>query len=254
MQIALFQPLSPAGDQQAALDALTPALMAAGAATADVLVAPETYFPGYNVTDPGAVALTLAAITELLAPLVRRAGCALVIGYAERVETVDGETVYNSAIALDATGAVLGNYRKIQLYGPRENRFYSPGDSYVQITLGGVPCALLICYDVEFQAHVAALAAMGAQVLLVPTANMLPFTHVSRVLVPANAAATRTTIVYANYCGTEGDLTYAGHSVIAGPHGEILAQAGDHPALLIARIPQPDPARASSQAEDFRKV
>ena len=58
MQIALFQPLSPAGDQQAALDALTPALMAAGAATADVLVAPETYFPGYNVTDPGAVALT----------------------------------------------------------------------------------------------------------------------------------------------------------------------------------------------------
>jgi predicted amidohydrolase len=32
--------------------------------------------------------------------------------------------------------------------------------------------------------------------------------------------------------GTEGDLTYIGNSVIAGPHGEILAQAGETPTLL----------------------
>lgn len=250
MQIALFQPNSPAGNHQAAIDALIPALNAAGAMGATVLVAPETYFPGYNVADPGAQAMDQAQILALLAPLVRTAGCALVIGYVERENGI----IYNSAIAIDASGALLANYRKIQLYGPREKRIYTPGDHYATFDLGDVKCALLICYDVEFHAHIAALAKQGVRAVLAPTANMMPYTHVNRAVVPAHAAGTKTTIVYANFCGAEGDLTYAGHSVIAGPHGEILAQAGDLPTLLIAQIPQPDPARAYSVADDYRKV
>jgi predicted amidohydrolase len=62
------------------------------------------------------------------------------------------------------------------------------------------------------------------------------------------------TIVYANYCGAEGDLTYVGLSLIAGPHGEILAQAGDTPALLIADSPPRDPARLSTQSADLRAL
>ena len=114
--------------------------------------------------------------------------------------------------------------------------------------------AILICYDIEFDAHVAALAAQGVQAILVPTANMAPFTHVIRHTVPAMAANHGLTIAYANYCGTEGDLTYVGGSLIAGPHGEVVAQAGDHPALLIADIPIPDPARLSTQAQDLRRL
>ena len=83
---------------------------------------------------------------------------------------------------------------------------------------------------------------------------MQPFTHVARHTVPAMAANHGVTIVYANYCGTEGDLTYVGGSLIAGPHGEILAQAGDTPALLVADIPARDPARLSTQAADLRTL
>ena len=61
-------------------------------------------------------------------------------------------------------------------------------------------------------------------------------------------------IVYANYCGVEGDLTYAGGSLIVGADGEVLAQAGMGPVLLIADLPQVEAGRLSSQAQDFRDI
>ena len=95
---------------------------------------------------------------------------------------------------------------------------------------------------------------MGVRIILVPTANMQPFTHVAAHTVPAMAANYGVSIAYANYCGVEDDLTYVGASLIAGPHGEVLAQAGNHPALLIVDIPVTDPARLSTQALDFRHI
>lgn len=59
-------------------------------------------------------------------------------------------------------------------------------------------------------------------------------------------------IVDANYCGEEGDLRYTGGSVIAGPHGGVLAQAGEGPAFLVAEMPMRDPSRLSTQARDLR--
>ncbi len=230
---------------------LEPALMAAGAMGAAVLVAPEAYLPGYN--HDGIAQLAQAqneAWHQRLATFCRKAGCGLVAGYAER----DGNHIYNAAIAIDAMGQPVTNYRKIQLYGSREKSLYTPGDAYAVFDLLGVRAAILICYDIEFAPHVAALAAIGVTLILVPTANMAPFTHVVRHTVPAMAANYAVTIAYANYCGTEGDLTYVGGSLIAGPDGEILAQAGTAPALLIAELPLPDPARLSTQAIDYRRV
>jgi predicted amidohydrolase len=250
LRLALLQAPSPAGDIEAGFAAVAPALRAAGAAGAAVLVVPESWLPGYNSDRIAELALEGAAWLDRLAVLCRAAGCGLTMGYAERV----GDLVYNAAIAIGADGAVLAHYRKIQLFGAREAAIYTPGDAYVTFDLMGQKAALLICYDVEFAPHIAALAGMGVTLLLVPTANMLPFTHVMRATVPAMAANHGISIVYANYCGVEGDLTYAGGSLIAGPHGEILAQAGMGPAILIADLAQRDPARLSTQGADYRAV
>lgn len=251
MRVALWQGPSPAGDAASALRTLEAALQAAAAMGARVLVAPEVFLPGYNhpriadLAEPGD-----GPSMQALAAFCRKAGCGLVAGFAER----DGARLYNTAIALDAKGQQIARYRKIQLYGPREKALYTPGDSYAIFDLGGLRTALLICYDIEFAPHVAALAAQGVQLILTPTANMQPFTHVVRHTVPAMAANHGLAIVYANYCGSEGDLAYVGGSLIAGPHGEVLAQAGETPALLIADLPALDSARATTQAQDFRKV
>ena len=251
MRIAVWQDRSPQGDTEAALGRLSSALAGAGAMGAAALVAPEVYLPGYNQPDIPEKALARdGEAIRRLSEACRVAGCGLVLGYAEQ----DGDRLGNSALALDAEGREVANYRKIQLYGPREKALYAPGEAYALFDLGGVRAALLICYDVEFAPHIAALAARGAQVILVPTANMHPFVHVVRHTVPAMAANHGVTIAYANFCGEEGDLRYTGGSLIAGPHGEILAQAGEGPALLVADLPDPDPSRLSSQAADLRRM
>ncbi len=249
MRLALWQAGSPAEDVASGLAGLGRALAAAAAAGAEVLVGPESFLPGYNSDNIARLAQPRGGDWhQALAELARQAGCALVLGYAER----DGEQVFNSAVAFGADGGELAHYRKIQLYGPREKAIYAPGDRYATFALNGRSCGLLICYDVEFGAHVAALAARGAEVVLVPTANMMPYTHVAEATVPAMAANNAVGIVYANYCGVEGDLTYAGGSVITGPHGEVLAKAGPAPALLIADLPPRDPARMYNMTADYR--
>ncbi len=249
MRLSVLQTTSPAGDLDAACDRLETALRAASAAGAMVLVAPEVFLPGYNRPEIAGLSPDAPALARL-ARAARSAKTALVFGYAEAAEG----RIYNSALCLGPDSETLAHYRKIQLYGPREKAIYAPGDAFCTFDLAGRKLALLICYDIEFAPHVAALADRGVEAILVPTANMMPFTHVVRHTVPAMAANHGLAIVYANYCGSEGDLTYVGGSLIAGPHGEVLAQAGDHPALLIADVPPVDPARVSTQSLDFRKI
>jgi 5-aminopentanamidase len=249
MRLAVLQSPSPQGNLDAACRTVEAALEAASAARATALVVPEVFLPGYNQPDIAGHAMDEDHPALMrLGRAAASAGTALVLGYAE----ASGGKVWNAAICFGPGGDVLAHYRKIQLYGPRERAIYAPGSAYTTFALEGRTVALLICYDIEFSAHVARLAALGVEAILVPTANMQPFTHVVRHTVPAMAANHGLAIAYANYCGVEGDLTYVGGSLIAGPHGEVLAQAGAHPALLIADIPAVDPARISTQAQDYR--
>lgn len=251
MRLALWQGTSPAADIDAACAQAEVALAAAAAMGASVLVLPEIWLPGYNQPDIAARALPLdSPPLQRLAAAAKAHATALVTGYAER----DGDRLYNSAACFGPDGTLLLNYRKVQLYGPRERALYTPGDSLPTFQLGDETAAILICYDVEFAPHVKSLSDRGVTLVFCPTANMTPFFHVARHTVPAMAANHGLTIAYANYCGDEGDLTYIGNSVIAGPHGEILAQAGETPTLLIAELPARDPVRLSTQSADLRAL
>ena len=251
MRLALWQGTSPASDLDSACAQAEAALAAAAAMGAKALVLPEVWLPGYNQPDIPTQALALdSPPLRRLATAAKRHATALVVGYAER----DGTRLFNSAACFGPDGTFLSNYRKAQLYGLRERALYTPGDALPTFRLGTETAAILICYDVEFAPHIKSLADRGTTLILVPTANMAPFTHVPRATVPAMAACHGLTIAYANYCGTEGDLAYVGLSTIAGPHGEILAQAGDTPTLLVTDIPERDPARLSTQSADLRQL
>jgi 5-aminopentanamidase len=250
MKLALYQGPSPAGATEDGLATLGRMLLAAGAAGARMAVFPEVFLPGYNVADPGSAARSLADWAAVLAPLARTAGCGVTVGVAE----ADGGQLFNSAIALGPDGTLLSHYHKTQLYGPREKRLYEPGTSHAMFDFEGCRFALLICYDIEFAPLIRDLAGRGAQLILCPTANMQPFTHVAQVTVPSQAVNHAVAIAYANYCGTEGDLTYCGGSVLVGADGSVHACAGLAGALLIADLPDPDPNLLSTQLDDFRPV
>lgn len=249
--LALWQGESVGGKRELAFTRIASAARAAGAAGAVAITFPEMFLTGYDRDDLAQLALTRDEIAAQLAPIAQAAGCAICLGYPERVP--DG--VANAAICVGANGAVLGNHRKIQLYGVADARRFVPGDAYTTFELAGRKAAMLICYDVEFAPHIGALRDLGVKLLLVPTAAMRPFEHIGEHVVPAMAANYGIGIVYANMCGPEGRLDYFGGSVIVGPHGKVLARGGDAPCLLMAEIAgHYSPGRLSTQDVDLRRI
>lgn len=247
MKLALWQAAPTNGRIDEVFSAICRQLQAASAAGAAILVLPELILPGYNRPDlHAALAQTLDGewIGRLRA-MARAAGCGLCLGWAER----EGGAVYNAATAIGADGAILAHYRKVQLYGAMERAGFARGAALAPVfALDGRPAALLICYDIEFAGHAAALAEAGARLLLVPTANPLGFEHVPRALVPARAHESDAVVAYANYAGTEGGLRFGGLSVIAGPDGQPLAMAGARgEALLVVDLAAADAVPAEGR-------
>ena len=256
MIVAAYQGFSPEGNIESALATVDKTLAKAANENAEMIVFPELYFPGYNqMKSHPVVAQKQGGSWETkLAALAKKHGCGLTIGWAER----DGDSIYNSASTFDRAGTKLAHFRKIQLWGKTEQEIFEFGDSYVTFELAGIKIGLLICYDVEFPQHVQALAQMGVQLVLVPTANPEDYSIVNTTLVPARASENAMTIVYTNYCGSDNGLSFCGQSTIVGPLAQPLASAGpDDEDLLIAdliSINNIDAALLSTQLTDFRKV
>lgn len=241
MRLALFQTAGDPSNRAAAnLDRLDEAAARAAADGANLLLAPEMFLCGYNI---GAAAASDAAepadgpSARRAAEIAHRHGIALCYGYAER--GADG-TVYNSALLIDASGAARANYRKTHLFGELDRGMFVPGTAPSPVVeLGGLKIGLAICYDVEFPELVRDLALAGADLVLVPTANMAPFTAVSELLVPARAFENELYVAYANRVGREGELTYLGMSCVGAPAGGNLVLGDGEERLLFAEI---DPA------------
>lgn len=252
MKLALWQTQPTNGRIEAGFSALCMQLQAAALAGARLLLVPELFLPGYNRPDLHArLAQPLdGAWIARLRESAARAGCGLCLGWAER----DGAEVFNAATTIGPDGAILAHYRKIQLYGAMERASFAPGQQLAPcFEIDGVRIGLLICYDIEFPGHAAALAAAGARVILVPTANPSGFEHVQRRLVPARAHENDIVVAYANLTGVEGDLTFGGRSVIAGPDGEALACAGARgEALLIVDLAAADAVPAGLRSVQRR--
>ncbi len=253
MKLALYQGPPIGGDIEAGFARIEAHLGVAARAGARMVIFPELFLPGYN--QPvlyGTLSQPLGGDwCARLAGMARAAQCGLCLGWAER----DGARVYNAATAFGPDGTVLGHYRKIQLYGAMEQASFAFGERYATFEFEGCRIGLMICYDVEFGHHVKALADLGADLLLVPTANPAGFEHVQRAIIPAMASAHALTIAYANFCGTEEGLAFGGLSLIAGRDGQALAMAGVTETLLITEIDKAyDPALLSMQARDYREA
>ena len=237
MRVALHQCLSPAGDVTAAFAEIQRGLATAAAGGADLCVFPELMLPGYN--QPDSIAKTAQAVggvwEQTFCDFAKMASCGLILGWAER----SGDTLWNAASFYDAQGQKQAHYRKQHLYGPQEKALFKPAQGDCIFTLAGQRCAVLICFDVEFNERVTKLAAQGVDVIFVPTANPAFDRDVSDITVRARARDNCVTIVYANFCGHEDGLEYAGTSVVAGPDGALHLRLGDQPATAIVDLPAP---------------
>ncbi|MCS3414850.1 MULTISPECIES: carbon-nitrogen hydrolase family protein [Pseudomonas] len=235
MRVALYQcpplPLDVAGNLKRLHQ------LAQEANDADLLVLPEMFLTGYNIGMEAVGALAEAQdgpSAQSIAALAKNSGVAILYGYPER--GADGQ-IYNAVQLIDANGQRLCNYRKTHLFGDLDHSMFSAGDDdFPLVELNGWKLGFLICYDLEFPENTRRLALAGAELILVPTANMVPFDFVADVTVRARAFENQCYVAYANYCGQEGEIQYCGQSSIAAPDGQRIAQAGLDEALIVGTL------------------
>lgn len=256
MRLALAQVEPTKADLETAFARIEESFARSQEASVDMLVLPELYLPGYNQPDHhhGLAQELEDAWIRAVSELAQRFRCAITFGWAER----SGDRVYNATTVLGKDGETLAHYRKLQLFGDMERQSFAPGAAPPPVfEFMNRQIGLLICYDIEFPEHSRALAARGAEVVLVPTANPAGYEIVQNTLVPARAYESKLTVAYANYCGSEMGLQFGGRSLIVGPDGATLAKAEQEEILLIADVPHHDsyPSdQLSTQLRDFRST
>ncbi len=237
MRIALYQGSPQPLDVPGNLERLQQQAQVAAERGADLLVCPEMFLTGYNIGSEAVARLAEAEDGPSAMRVVEIAQAnriAIVYGYPELAD--DGR-IYNSVQLIDAHGSSLGNYRKTHLFGGLDRAMFSPGDNHFPVVeLNGWKVGMLICYDIEFPENARRLAMAGAELIVVPTANMEPFDFICQVTVRSRAHENQCYLVYANYCGAEGEIRYCGHSSIIGPDGSILAMAGRDTAMISADL------------------
>lgn len=209
---------------------------------ANVVLLQELFATPYFCPDQKSEYFALARPAEGNATIARFAALAaelevvLPVSFFERANNA----YFNSVAIVDADGSVLGLYRKSHIpQGPgyEEKFYFNPGDTGFQAwetrfgTIG-----VGICWDQWFPECARAMALKGADILLYPTAigsepdnpELDSRDHWQRVM-QGHAGANLTVLAASNRIGVEeseaATMTFYGSSFIAGPTGEMVAEA-----------------------------
>lgn len=232
MKIALYQGPGKIRDVLGALNLMRDKAAEAKANGADILLLPEMYLSGYNIGPGDAKKLAIPMDKLTLAQAIAATHkIALVFGYPE---LVDGK-VANSAIFIGPGGGIVANYRKSHLFGELDRSMFDcVGSEFKVFDYRGFKIGLLICYDIEFPEPARLLALQGADILLIPTAQMEPYEQVAKYIIPTRAYENQLYVAYANHSGADDGLNYIGLSSICGPDGAVLAAAGKGEEIIYA--------------------
>ncbi|HVH43204.1 MAG TPA: carbon-nitrogen hydrolase family protein [Labilithrix sp.] len=133
-----------------------------------------------------------------------------------------GGIIYNTASVIDPLGHVVGRYRKMFPFRPYEVDVEA-GESFLVFDVPEVGrFGVSICYDMWFPETSRTLAAMGAEVILHPTLTNSIDRDVELSIARATAAQNQCFFFDINGLGDGGN----GRSIIVGPHGDVMHQAG----------------------------
>ena len=181
--------------------------------------------------------------TDFFGELARQHGIVLVISLFER--RAPG-LYHNTAVVLEKDGTIAGKYRKMHIPDDPayyEKFYFTPGDmGFHPITTSVGKLGVQVCWDQWYPEGARLMALQGADLLIYTTAigyessdtpgeqtrQREAWTTVQR----GHAVANGLPVITVNRVGHEADpsgqtkgITFWGSSFIAGPQGELLAQA-----------------------------
>ncbi len=167
----------------------------------------------------------------------------------------DGHHYYNTLVMIDDAGDIMGIYRKSHIPdgpGYQEKFYFRPGNTgfkvwhtrYAKIGIG-------ICWDQWYPECARAMALLGAEILMYPTAigaephdPTIDTRRMWRRAMVGHAVSNIIPVVAPNRVGMENGQNFYGTSFIANEYGDIVSECDDHaPGCVRATFDLDDIAR-----------
>lgn len=189
----------------------------------------------------------LGPITDKLTKLAQKLEVVIVAPFFERRAA---GIYHNSLVVIDADGTLMGTYRKKHIPedpGFHEKYYFTPGDDdYRVFDTKFAKIGPLICWDQWYPEAARITALKGAELLVYPTAiGTLPdekgekgkeFLEAWQTIQRSHAIANGCFVASINRVGQEGGIKFWGHSFMAGPFGQMQAEAGTEEEVLITEV------------------
>ena len=148
---------------------------------------------------------------------------------------------YDANLFIGRSGQLLGISKMVHIFqAPQfyERDYYTPSEEgFIVYDTDFGKVGIVICFDRHLPESIRSCAAMGADLVIVPTANtkaepMEMFEWEMRV----QAYQNMTFIAMCNRVGREGDMDFAGESLVIDPTGNVLVKAGDQEGLVTCEL------------------
>jgi NAD+ synthase (glutamine-hydrolysing) len=226
VRIALAQINPTVGDMQGNAGRIAERIEEARRAGAQLMATPELALSGYPPEDLLFHRGFRRRVEESLARLAEAArGIDLLVGYPE----YSGGVLFNSA-AWIRDGRRIANYRKQRLPNYQvfdEKRYFTAGDAFVTVELGGVRVAPIICEDV-WHADIAE-GARRAGAGFVIALNASPYQQRKQeereAYLAARARENNVPFAYVNLVGGQDELVFDGCSFAVDATGRVVHRA-----------------------------
>ena len=157
--------------------------------------------------------------------------------------------LYNTCCVFDRQGQLVATYDKTHLFSHAgEDKRYQKGDRLATFLLDGVPCGVIICYDVRFPELARSMCLDGMDVLFVVCQWPKARINMMQALCATRAMENQMFVVCCDACGTAGEKVCGGGSAVFGPSGNPLAAADDTEVIITAEC---DPQKLQNLRESF---
>ena len=159
---------------------------------------------------------------------------------------VKPDKIANRSFLFSPGGEIAARYDKIHMFDAalgagenfRESKNFEPGAEAVVCDTGAGQLGLSVCYDLRFPGLYRTLAQAGAEIIAIPSAFQRNTGEAHwHSLIRARAIETASYILASAQAGKHecGRETY-GHAIVVDPWGEVVAEAGIEPSVMIADV------------------
>lgn len=201
-------------------------------ANVDTVVLPEFWPMGYSLDILGEI-----VSYDMLTPIKTLAKQYNVDVIAGSVPTERDGKFYNSLPVITREGEVTFWYDKVHLFRLMdEEKFLAEGKDSGVFTLSGIRSAAVICYDIRFPEWIKTQMLEDVDVLYVVAEWPKQRLDHWRALLIARAIENQVYVVACNRVGRDPNNTFAGHSMVIDPWGQVISEADNQIGILTAEI------------------